>query len=248
MTTRAGHKNEQNFDIDAEDGVDDEVELSAGKKLLSAAAQVADLMRRTTVFGPVFGLAFLAIGFLWFQSVQAENSLEARTESLQILLDQPAPQPDLLLQQADGWDTAYIEVMSRRTARPTASDLIGQVIGAAVTAGLVVVETGTTDDGEATIEGEKYTVTPILLKTNGTLSGIERFLAILETPEFSAFEIQASMLNAETVGYQLTLKGIFYSLPESFANDLLLENGEAGDHPVIPVTAVSSTDKLEVAP
>jgi hypothetical protein len=246
MTNNASYTKDQNFD--SEDGFDDELEVSAGKQILNAVAGTAQMLRRTKVFVPIFGVVFLAIGFLWFQSVQAERSLNAQSVNLRSLLEQPAPQPDQLLLQADGWDTAYQAVLSQRTARPTDSDLLGHAIFAAREAGLVVLETGTTDDGEVTLENEQYVVTPLLLKANGTLRGIESFLAILETPEFSAFEVQASLVNAEEVGYLLTLKGIFYSLPETFGDSLL---GDSGEVAVIPIAAVggdTTLTKLEVAP
>jgi len=133
-------------------------------------------------------------------------------------------------------------VLDQRTARPTDSDLIGLTIDAAQLAGLVVAETVTTDDGEVTLQNEKYTVTPVLLKANGTLAGIKRFLEILETPDFASFEIQSSLVNSEAVGYQLTLKGIFYSLPETFGDSI---SSEPLDLKVIPLKAV---EQGEVAP
>jgi len=243
MTTRADYKNENDFGAD--DGAEEEADVSAARQLLTAVGQIATQLRRAMVFLPVFGIVFVGLGLLWFQSVQTEGSVNAQSGSLRVLLDQPSPQPDALLQEADGWDTAYQVVLNRRTARPADSDLIAHVISAARTAGLVVIETGTTEDGEATLEDEKYTVTPLLLKATGTLAGVQRFMAILETPEFASFEIQASMLNSETVGYQLTLKGIFYSLSETFGDGI-----SAGPDaiPVIPVIPVSATGELGVSP
>ena len=240
MTTNTGFATEQNFSAD--DVAEDDLGQSKGNQLLSTVLGIFGQLKRMVVFVPIFGVVFLAIGFLWFQGVKDENSFNSQSESLRARLDQPAPQPDLLLQEADGWDTAYKVVLDQRTARPTDSDLIGLTIDAAQLAGLVVVETGTTDDGEVTLQNEKYTVTPILLKANGTIAGIKRFLEILETPDFASFEIQSSLVNSETVGFQITLKGIFYSLPETFGDAI---SSESPGLEVIPITAV---EQEEVAP
>ena len=233
MTTNSGYAAEQNFSSE------EDLEPSKGNQALSTVVQIFSQLKRMVVFVPIFGVVFLAIGFLWFQDVKSENSFNSQSESLRARLDQPSPQPDLLLQEADGWDAAYQVVLDKRTARPTDSDLIGLTIDAAQLAGMVVVETGTTDDGEVTLQNEKYTVTPILLKANGTLAGIKRFLEILETPDFASFEIQSSLVNSEAVGYQITLKGIFYSLPETFGDGI---SSESPDQKVIPITAVETEE------
>lgn len=239
MTSKAQNNDGQDRDADWTGGaVDVEVEMDAGRQVLNAARLGAFHLRRIAVFVPIFGVAYLVMGFLWFQDVQIVQTLKTDAESLRVLLDQPAPQPDLLLKEAGGWDIAYQVVLDRRIARPRDSDLIGRVISAAETAGLVVVETGTTDDGVTTLENDEYTVTPLLIKANGTLNGIERFLKILETGEFAAFEVQASMLTAEAVGYMLMLRGVYYSLPENYGDVLA---GEALDIPVIPAVPVDGT-------
>jgi hypothetical protein len=240
MTTRADYKNEGDFNAD--DEVEEEADVSTITQVSDAVGMITAQLRRATVFLPIFGIVFLGIGALWFQSVRAESSVSAQSSSIRIQLDQPSPQPDVLLQEADGWDTAYQVVLNDRTARPDDSELIGHVISAAENAGMVVIETGTTDDGQVTLASERYIVTPVLLKATGTMTGVQRFMTVLETPEFAAFEIQASMLSSETVGYQLTLKGIFYSLPKTFGDEI---TAGSGDIPVIPVGATSG---LEVSP
>ena len=57
------------------------------------------------------------------------------------------------------------------------------------------------------------------------------------------FEVQASMFNAEEVGYVLTLRGIFYSLPENYGEILA---DEEQDIPVIPVVPVDAASDEEV--
>ena len=173
MTTNSGFAAEQNFNSE------EELEPDDGNQVLSTVIQIASQLKRMVVFVPIFGVVFLVVGFLWFQSVKTEHSYNSQSDSLRARLSQPAAQPDLLLQEADGWDAAYQVVLDQRTARPTDSDLIGLVIDAAQLAGMVVVETGTTNDGEVTLQNEKYTVTPVMLKANGTIDGVNRFLDIL---------------------------------------------------------------------
>ena len=241
MTSRTDVKNGRNFDID--EGAGDEVAASVGHQALHMSRLVALQLRRTVVFVPLFGVVYLLIGFLWYQSAQAERMLEAESTSHLILLSQPAPQPDLLLKQIEGWDAAYQVTLDARISRPADSELIERVIGAAESAGLVVTKTGTNEDGIATLENDRYTVTPLLMKANGTLDGIERFLNTLETDEFAAFEVQTSMLNAEEVGYVLTVRGVFYSLPENYG-DMLADD----DPTVIQVGPVAGTVVDRVAP
>jgi hypothetical protein len=234
MTSRANYAQGQTFDN--EEAVDEEVELSAAGQVLAMANLAGWHLRRAIVFIPLFGVVFLAIGFMWFQGVREEASLKLRSDQLSILLDQPAPEPDVLLQQADGWETAYQVVLDGRISRPEDSDLVERVINAAADAGLVIVETGTTADSVATIENEVYTATPLLISAIGTIEGIEAYLAILETSEFAAFGIEASTVEEGLVGYQLTLRGLYYSLPEDFGEEPTVEDGAvAAVTPIVPV-------------
>ena len=146
MTSRADYGRGQDFETD--EGFEDEVEQSTTKQVLALADLAAWHLRRIRVFVPLFGVIFLGIGFLWMQGVREESSLNTQADQLSILLDQPAPQPNLLLQQADGWNTAYEVVLESRVARPQDSELIERVITAAGDTGLIIVETGTTLDGE----------------------------------------------------------------------------------------------------
>ena len=241
MTSKTSDFNRQNFDTG--EGGRDELEPGKGQQLLDIFRLVATNLKRTVIFAPIFGFLYLALGFMWYQGAQAERILEAESESQLTLLAQPGPQPDLLLKQIEGWDTAYKVTLDGRISRPSDSDLIGRVIDAAESAGLVVLETGTNSDGTTTLGNDKYTATPLLLKANGTLNGIEKFLETLETDEFAAFEVQASMFNAEEVGFVLTLRGIFYSLPENYG-EILSE--EDSDIPVIPVVPVGAASDEEV--
>lgn len=243
MTSRTDHKNGRNFDTD--EGVGDELDAGAGRQALEIARFVGLHLRRLVVFGPLFGVVYLIMGFLWYQGVQAERTLEAQTDSQLVLLSQPAPQPELLLEQARGWNTAYEVTLEDRIKRPEDSDLIGRVIDAAESAGLVVIETGTSDDGIATLGNDRYTATPLLLEANGTLNGIERFLHMLETDKFRAFEVQSSMFNADEVGYIITLRGVFYSLPDNYGDVL---DSDDSDAPVIPVGPASGPVVGGVAP
>ena len=236
MTTHTANQIEQLDQAQNEE----ELELSSFDKVREALGLIGSQLSRVVVFVPLFGLAFLALGFLWVQGAQKANDLDLQTQSLHTRLSQPAPQPDLLLQQADGWDTAYEVVLNSRTSRLADSDLVGKIVDAAWDSGLVVEETGTTDDGIATVGIEKYVSTPVLLKAIGTFDGIVIFLETLETDEFSAFEIQSNLVESQTVGYQLTLKGLFYSLPENFAE---LSDEDDEDSPkVIPLQAVDSKE------
>ncbi len=238
MTSRANHRREQNFDGNEPDG--EELDLTTGKRLLAVAETVAWHLRRTVVFVPIFGVVFLAIGVLWLQDVREERSLKQRSDQLTILLDQPAPQPEILLLQAGGWDTAYRVVMDGRTTRPEDSDLIERVINAASDSGLVIVETGTTLDGVVTIENEDYTATPVLITAIGTISGIERYLALLETGEFAAFGIEALSIEEGLVGYQLSLRGLYYSLPENFGKEEPADEAELAITPIVPVEGMDA--------
>ena len=243
MTTSEQYRDDQRFDSDA--GVEDDSEGNMGGRALSAVLAITYQLRRVVVFVPIFGVIYLGLGVLWFQGVQAEHSLKSDSDSLRVLLDQPAPQPDPLLKEAASWDAAYQVAFDKRTARPADSDLVGSVIFAAQVSGLLVVETGTTDDGTATLENDKYTVTPLLIKVNGTIDGVGRFLEYLETDDFKAFEVQSTILTAEEVGYILTLRGVYYSLPENFGEEI--ENSdEAGL--VIPIIPVDLADEGEVTP
>ena len=234
MTTRANYREDQSFDEN--DAPEEELELSSGKKLLAAADLVAWQLRRAVVFVPAFGVVFLAIGFLWFQSISEESSLKGQAEQLSILLAQPEPQPEMLLRQADGWDTAYQVVMDGRVVRPADSDLIERVIDAAAESGIVIIETGTTADGVIAIQNENYTSTPILIGAIGTIEGIEDYLALLETSEFAAFRIEATIIEAGPTGYQLTLKGEYYSLPEDFGTEVVNDKEVViAVAPIVPV-------------
>lgn len=243
MTNRTSVNDRRKFDTD--EGAADELAPGSGKRLLIVARLVVDQLRRTVVFAPIFGVVYLALGFLWFQGVQTEGNLNAVSESQLALLAQPVPRPELLLRQTEGWNTAYGVILDRRISRPTDSNLIGRVIGAAEAAGLVVIETGTDGDGIVTLGNDRYTATPMLIKANGTLDGIERFLSALETDEFSAFEVQASTSTAGTVGYVLTLRGVFYSLPENYGDVLA---GVDDDTLVIPIGPAGVAGAGRVAP
>jgi hypothetical protein len=240
MTSRANYNRGQGFEND--DGFEEEVEQSSAKQAIALIDLGAWHLRRVRIFVPVFGVIFLAIGFLWMQSVREESSLNLQADQLGILLDQPAPQPELLLQQADGWGTAYEVVLGSRVARPQDSDLIERVITAASDTGLIIVETGTTLDGEAVLENENYTVTPVLISAIGTLEGIESYLALLETSEFAAFGVEASSIEEGLVGYQLTLRGLYYSLPENFGEVEQDVAAVSAVTPVVPVDAVENGD------
>lgn len=232
MTTHTANQTDQSDQLQT----DEELEQSTLARVREILGLAGSQLSRVMVFVPIFGIGFLLLGFLWVQGAQKANELDLETQSLRTRLSQPAPQPELLLRQADGWDTAYEVVLNSRTSRLADSDLVGKVIDAAWGSGLVVEETGTTDDGIATVGVEKYVSTPVLLKAVGTFEGIADFLELLETDEFSAFEIQSSLVESQTVGYQLTLKGLFYSLPENFAE---LSGEEDDDSPIlIPIQAV----------
>lgn len=232
MTTHTANQTDQSDQLQT----DEELEQSTLARVREILGLAGSQLSRVMVFVPIFGIGFLLLGFLWVQGAQKANELDLETQSLRTRLSQPAPQPELLLRQADGWDTAYEVVLNSRTSRLADSDLVGKVIDAAWGSGLVVEETGTTDDGIATVGVEKYVSTPVLLKAVGTFEGIADFLELLETDEFSAFEIQSSLVESQTVGYQLTLKGLFYSLPENFAE---LSDEEDDDSPIlIPIQAV----------
>lgn len=240
MTSKTINNNSQNFDTG--EGAGAELEPSKGQQLLDVSRLVAANLRRVVVFAPIFGVIYLALGFMWYQDAQAERTLEAMSDSQLMLLAQPGPQPDLLLKQIEGWDTAFEVTLNGRISRPSDSDLIGRVIDAAESAGLVVIKTGTNSDGVTKLGNDKYTATPLLLEANGTLNGIERFLETLETDEFAAFEVQASMFNAERVGYVLTLRGVFYSLPSNYGEVLAEEDQDTPVIPVVPVDAASAEE------
>lgn len=235
MTTISSNQKDQNFDN--EELIEEELELSPVKQVLALVALASWHMRRIVVFAPMFGLVFLVVGFMWLQSVREEASLNAAKEQLNILLDQPGPEPEALLQRADGWDTAYQVVLDSRVVRPPDSDLVERVINAASDAGLLIIETGTTVDVEATIENESFNSTPVLISAVGTLDGIEEYLNALETEEFAAFGIDAVTVEEGQVGYQLTLRGLYYSLPENFG-----EIASDEDEIVIAVTPVLPVD------
>lgn len=234
MTGKTGGMDRQGLDID--EGAGDEPELSTGQQLLDAALLVASQLKRTVVFVPIFGVVYLAMGFLWYQDAQLERALQAKSDSELVLLSQPAPRPELMLKQIEGWETAYQVTLDGRTSRTEDSDLIGRVIVAAESAGLVVTKIGTNDDDTVTLENDTYTTTPLLMAMNGTLDGIKRFLNTLETGEFAAFEVQSALLDADVDNYTLALRGVFYSLPENYGDVLA---GDDPDAPVIPVGATS---------
>jgi hypothetical protein len=92
-------------------------------------------------------------------------------------------------------------------------------------------------DSPATLENETYTSTPLLISAFGTMEGIEAYLALLETSEFAAFGIEAVTVEKGLAGYQLTLRGNYYSLPENFGESDLI-----GDEVVIAVTPITPVD------
>jgi hypothetical protein len=205
------------------------------EQVLEMARLVTMHLRRVVVFVSIFGVIFLATGFLWFQSNQEESRLNAQADQLSFLLDQPAPHPESLMNQADGWEIAYNVVLDGRVARPQDSDLIGRVLDAAADSGLLVIETGTTADGVEVIRNESYTATPILITAIGLLDDIEAYLAQLENSEFASFGVESSNIDQGVVGYQLTLRGLYYSLPEDFGQDADLEGEELLAIPITPV-------------
>jgi hypothetical protein len=236
MTTTASYTAGNDFEGD--ESLEDGVEKSASAKLLAAASLASWHLRRAMVFLPIFGVVFLLIGYMWLQGVRAESELNAQSRSLNILLDQPSPEPDLLLRQVDGWEAAYQVVLGGRVARPDDSDLIERVINAAADSGLVIVETGTTLDGVATIENESYTATPVLISAIGTMDGIESYLQLLETSEFAAFGVEAASIEEGLVAYQLTLRGLYYSLPENFGES----DPDSEEESVLAATPVVAVD------
>lgn len=240
MTSKMNHNDGRN--PDAYEGVGDDFEASTGRRVLEIARLIGFHLMREVVFIPLFGVVFLIMGFLWLRGVQEERSLESKSESLLTRLSQPAPRPEMLSKQAVGWDTAYQVTLDARTARSTDSDLIGRVLDAATEAGLVILQTGTTDDDIVKLEDDKYTITPLILRANGQLDAIGKFLEILETDEFAAFEIQGSNMTAGQVGYLLTLQGVFYSLPENYGDQL------AGDDEKVEVISLDAAGKGGVHP
>jgi hypothetical protein len=239
MTTRANYRAGNDFDGD--ESLEDGLELSAGAKLLAVATLASWHLRRALVFLPIFGVVFLAIGYMWLQGVRAESELNTQSKSLSILLDQPSPEPGLLLRQVDGWEVAYQVALDGSVARPDDSDLIARVIDAATDSGLMIVETGTTLDSVATIENESYTATPVLISAIGTIDEIDSYLQSLETSEFASFGVEAASIEKGLVGYQLTLRGIYYSLPENFGESDPDSDQEAvlAVTPVVPVDSES---------
>ena len=109
------------------------------------------------------------------------------------------------------------------------------MLDATADSGLVVIETGTTVDGVEVIRNESYTATPILISAIGLLEDIEAYLAQLENSEFASFGVESSNIEQNAVGYQLTLRGLYYSLPENFGQEADFEDGERLDIPVVPV-------------
>ena len=216
MTTSTKANDRPNYDT--EEGADDGLELTRGQQALEILSLAGFHLRRMVVFAPMFGLVYLVVGFLWYQDVQAEQTLEERSNLQLILLAQPAPRPEHVLQQIEGWDTAYQVTLDSRLSRSEDSGLIDRVIDAASSSGLQVTKIGTTDDDVVTLENDRYTVTPVLMGATGELDGIGRFLDTLETDDFAGFEVQTSILNAEIDGYILTLRGVFYSLPENYGD------------------------------
>lgn len=240
MTSKMNHNDGRN--PDAYEGVADDFEASTGQRVLEIARLIGFHLKRGVVFIPLFGVVFLIMGFLWLRGVQEERSLESKSESLLTRLSQPAPRPEMLSKQAVGWDTAYQVTLDARTARSTDSDLVGRVLDAATEAGLVILQTGTTDDDIVKLEDDKYTITPLILRANGQLDAIGKFLETLETDEFAAFEIQGSNMTAGQVGYLLTLQGVFYSLPENYGDQL------AGDDEKVEVISLDAAGKGGVHP
>jgi hypothetical protein len=234
MTSRANYEQGQSFETDEVV----EEELSPSKQLLAMVRLGAWHLRRLVVFVPIFGLVFLAVGFMWLKDVQTESSLNSEIKQLNILLDQPSPQPEALLRQADGWGTAYQVVMSSRVTRPADSDLVQRVIDAAADSGVLITETGTTLDSPAILENETFTSTPLLISAIGTIEGIESYLALLETDEFSAFGIDSTIVEKGVTAYQLTLRGLYYSLPENFG-----ESEIDSEDAVIAVTPIALVDE-----
>ncbi len=240
MTSKMNQHDGRNPGADKGVGVD--FEASTGQRVLEIARLTGFHLKREVVFIPLFGVVFLIMGFLWLRGVQEERSLESKSESLLTRLSQPAPRPEMLSKQAAGWDTAYQVTLDARTARSTDSDLIGRVLDAATEAGLVILQTGTTDDDIVKLEDDMYTITPLILRANGQLDAIGKFLEILETDEFAAFEIQGSNMTAAQVGYLLTLQGVFYSLPENYGDQL------AGDDEKVEVISLDTAGKGGVHP
>lgn len=240
MTSRMSRNDGRSLD-DYEDAGDD-FEVSAGQRVLENARVIGLLLKREVVFLPLFGLVFLIMGFLWFQGVQTERKLESRSQLLLTLFNQPAPQPETLSRQAEGWAAAYQVTLDARTGRSPDSVLVGRVLDAAFEAGLAVLETGTADDDIVELADDKYTITPLMLRATGELDEIGRFLAVLETDEFAAFEITGSNMTAEQVGFLVTLQGVFYSLPESYGDQL------SGDDEKVNVFSIDTADEGGVRP
>ena len=69
MTTQALGNSGQGFNSGEE--YEEELELTPIQKIRDVANQVARHIRRPIVFAPIFGVVFIAIGFLWFQEAQA---------------------------------------------------------------------------------------------------------------------------------------------------------------------------------
>ena len=125
MTSRTGGNDRSDFDTD--EGAKVGHEITKTQQVLDVLHLVAFHLRRTVVFAPIFGVVYLIMGFLWYQDLQAERTLEARSDLQLVLLAQPAPHPDLVLKQIEGWDTAYQVTLDGRIRRTEDSELVDRV-------------------------------------------------------------------------------------------------------------------------
>ena len=86
MTTKAINVNAKG--MNAEEGFEEDFEITPSQRIREVAKIGAVHLKRTIVFAPIFGVLFLAVGFMWVKDFQAERTILIDSDSLRILLSQ----------------------------------------------------------------------------------------------------------------------------------------------------------------
>ena len=190
---------------------EDGEELDLRQQLRVYGLQAWDLLRRPLVFGAIFALVYAGFGWMYLGAQEEERALESQVEGRRAILALTAPDPEaveseLALASAarDAASVLYIPQLAD-------SDLVEQLLVTASNAGVAILNAGASADTAEVINGDDYTVTPIIMRLAGDTASLERFVGDLESGAIEAFEVKNLLVGKATAGYALTLRAVVYS-------------------------------------
>ena len=147
----------------------------------------------------IFAISIAIVGLFYFLETRKLDGIEARIDESRSILALAAPDLGQLQLRLDGWEYSRGLALEGRIDRPADSQVLEDLLSAAILAGVDVFSAGARDEGIASVSEGDYRSTPSFVKATGELDEITTFIKLLESGAIRSATVQKSLVS-ESLG------------------------------------------------